>query len=104
MILIQSQLCSIDQSDLFIPGSGEKINPPTLRPIQHYYSLHTIGPACEYSKSQPSFIVKCVVSSDIRKLRWWLLVKEHSHWDLCPLLIQLFIIVISYTFSSLGQH
>lgn len=58
MILIQSQLCSIDQSDLFIPSTGKKkkINPappPLFSPFCLAISLHTkvppaVAAACTY--------------------------------------------------------
>lgn len=52
MILIQSQLCSIDRSDLFIPRSRIKINPtpPPLFSILPDCLLHTKVPL---SKGQP---------------------------------------------------
>lgn len=52
MILIRPQLCSIDQSDLFIPGTGEKNQSSTSFP---FYSFRlTIPCILTFERLQPA--------------------------------------------------
>lgn len=74
MILIQFQLCSIDQSDLFIPRSGGKINPapppPLLfSPVVPYKALHIKVPQAVVAACTYRYIMytkqKCCLSNQL---------------------------------------